>query len=141
MKKWLVLVCVALFSGLVFSLWGADKEELGGGYFYLPSDEAVDMGYPGGPVVYKSAQKHLFSHLRLDGDLRGVNANGRFILAVRHPPAAPAAGNAVPSKQPVLQYFVLVKASDAVYGPYNREEYAQQRTRLGVPPDLQLAAE
>ncbi|MFC6225009.1 hypothetical protein ACFP2F_17305 [Hymenobacter artigasi] len=141
MKKWLVLVCVALLSGVLFFLWVADKQELGGRYFYLPSDEAVDMGYPGGPVVYKSAQKHLFSHIRIDGDLRGVNANGRFILAVRQPPAASAAGNAVPSKQPGLQYFVLIKASDAVYGPYNREEYAQQRTLLGVPQDLQVAAE
>jgi len=107
----------------------------------LPSYEAVDVGYPGGPVVYKSAQKHLFSLIRIDGDLKGVNANRRFILAVRHPPAASAAGQGVPLKQPGLQYFILVKASDAVYGPYTAVEYAQQRKLWGVPQDLQVAAE
>ena len=141
MKKWFVVVCVALLAGLLFFLWGADEQELGEGYYYLPSYEAVDVGYPGGPVVYKSAQKHLFSHIRIDGDLKGVNANRRFILAVRHPPAASAAGQGVPLKQQGLQYFILVKASDAVYGPYTAVEYAQQRTLLRVPQDLQVVAE
>ena len=88
MKKWFVVVCVALLAGLLFFLWGADEQELGEGYYYLPSYEAVDVKCPGGSVVYKSAQKYLFSLIRIDGDLKGVNANRRFILAVRHPPAA-----------------------------------------------------
>ena len=54
MKKWLVVVCVALLSGLLLSRWGVDNQELGEGYYYLPSYEAVDVGYPGGSVVYKS---------------------------------------------------------------------------------------
>jgi hypothetical protein len=141
MKKWFVVVCVALLAGLLFSRWGADEQELGEGYYYLPSYEAVDVGYPGGPVVYKAAQKHVFSHIRIDGDLKGVHANRRFILAVRDPPAASAAGKGVPLKRQGLQYFILVKDSDAVYGPYTAVEYAQQRTRLGVPQDLQVAAE
>jgi hypothetical protein len=141
MKKWFVVVCAALLSGLLFSQWGADKQELGEGYYYLPRYEAVDVGYPGGPVVYKSAHKHLFSHIRIDGDLKGINSNRRFILAVRQPLAASAASKAIPMKQQDLQYFILVKASDAVYGPYSRKEYARQRTILDVPAHLQVEAE
>ena len=92
-------------------------------------------------MVYKSAQEHLFSHIRIDDDLKRVNANRRFILAVRHPPAASAAGKGVPLKQQRLQYFILVKASDAIYGPYTAVDYAQQRTILRVPQDLQVAAD
>jgi hypothetical protein len=110
MKKWLVVLCAVLLSGWLFSLWGVDNRELGEGYYYLPEYEAIDIG--GEPMVYKSAQREVFSDVKIVGDLRGVKANRRFIVAVRQPLAASAAGKAVPLKRQELQYFILVKASD-----------------------------
>ena len=139
MKKWPVILCAVLLGGLLLSLWGNDYE-LGDGYYYLPAYEALDVG--GTPMVYKSTQRDVFSDIKIEGDLRGVKANRQFVLAVRQPPASPVerVWRPAPFNGKGLQYFILVKTSDAVYGPYDWDKYAQQRTRLGVPQDLQVEA-
>ena len=139
MKKWPVILCAVLLCGLLLSLWGNDYE-LGDGYYFLPAYEAYDIG--GTPIVYKSTQREVFSNIKIEGDLRGVKANRQFILVVRQPPTSPVerVWSPAPFNRKGLQYFILVKTSDAVYGPYDSSKYIQQRTRLGVPLNLQVEA-
>ena len=139
MKKRLLLLGFALCVGFVFFVWGGSEQELGDGYYYLPAYEAVDMGYPGGPIVYQSTERHSFSRVLIDGDLQDVNKNGQFILAVRQPPTPLPTAPAASSAKPGWQYFIVAKASGTVYGPYTGQEYARKREELGVPRQLQLA--
>lgn len=41
-------------------------------------------------------------------------------------------------KSTFYQYWIINKAKDAVYGPYNKEEYLQKHEELGVSKELQL---
>ncbi|HKR05947.1 MAG TPA: DUF3997 domain-containing protein [Bacteroidia bacterium] len=140
MKKWIIAILVILLSGILFfMIWGQDDQDLGDNYYYLPKYEAIDVGFPGGAIVYKSTQKHLYSEIKIYGNVKEVNFNKEFIIAIQNADTSylEKADSDIFEKN-FSNYYIIVKKSDLVYGPYSKEEYIQKRDELGIPEELKL---
>jgi hypothetical protein len=141
MKKWIIVIGIALLLiGILFFVTGDDEQILGDNYFYLPEYEAVDVGYPGGAIIYKSPQKNLFREIKIHNKVLSVAHNRDFILAIQQPMDSlltkKESSNVSDNK--VLNYFIIVKKSDSIYGPLSKPEYLQKRKELNIPEDLKL---
>jgi hypothetical protein len=140
MKKWiisiLILTCCAI---IIFMFWGSDKQDLGGNYYYLPKYEAIDVGYPGGAIIYKSPKKYLYKDIKIYGNVISVNSNKNFIIAIQETDSSNANEiNSIIVKKRYLKYYIIAKETDSVYGPYGKEEYLQKRMELNIPQKLIL---
>jgi len=138
MKKW-IIAFVIILSGVIFLFWGADSQNLGGNYYYLPKYEAIDIGYPGGGIIYKSTQKNIFRDIKIHGNVINIGNNTDFIIAIQNTDTSyieKAHSNFV--EKDSLKYFIIVKKTDLIYGPYNNKDYIQKREELGVPDKLEL---
>lgn len=60
-------------------------DDLGSGYYYLSSDDASDIGYPYGSIVYKSSQKKSFKNVLVYPEIISLNYNEEYILTVQQP--------------------------------------------------------
>ena len=142
MKKWIVAVFVVLLSAVLFFIWGINDHYLGDKYYYLPKYEAIDIGYPGGAIIYKSPKKNLFQYIKVRGNIKEVVFDKDFIIATRNEdtPYLGKAHSGV-AKKKSLHYFIIVKRTDLVYGPYSENEYIRKREELGVPDKLELGTE
>lgn len=144
MKKNKIVIRIFLifiFCGLIIYFWEDPNEDLGDGYYYLPKYEAMDVGYPHS-IIYKSFNKNVFNDIIIEGDVLHAIANKDFILAVQRLETE-AIGyaeflrkNKLDNKN--LNYFIIVKSSDSVYGPYVKDKYLQKCKELGVPETLKL---
>jgi hypothetical protein len=142
MKKWMIAIFVILLSGVLFFIWGVDEQNLGDNYYYLPKYEAVDIGYPGGAIIYKSAQKNIFSDIKIHGNVISVDNNKDFIIAIQNADSSNIEKtNSSIAEKNSLNYFIIVKKSNLIYGPFNKEEYLQKRDELRVPKELKLKEE
>ena len=54
-----------LFTLLYLTSCQWSDANLGDNYFYLNRDEAIDIGYPGGAIIYKATQKYNFSDIKI----------------------------------------------------------------------------
>jgi len=131
MKKRIIAVFIILLSIIVLLFWGNDEQDLGDNYYYLPKYEAIDLGYPGGAIIYKSPQKHLYSDIKIHREVVSVNSNNDFVIAIQKLDSSNTENDS-------LQYFIIVKESDLIFGPYNKKKYLQKRDALKVPKDLKL---
>lgn len=106
-------------------VYSCDDESLGNGYYYLPEYEAIDLGFPYGAVVYKSSKKYIFNDIKIKGNVIEVNSNEDFIIAKR---------NTVDtiSLTETLDYYIIDKEKDTVYGPYNEFYYNEKRNILNL---------
>jgi len=136
MKKWIVAICIILLSVLLLLVFVRDDQDLGDNYYYLPKYEAIDVGYPGGAIVYKSSQKYLYSDIKIHGDVISVNSNKDFVIAIQRIDSSN--NEKTHSGIANLQFYIIVKSSDLVYGPYSKKEYLQKRQEIGVPKKLIL---
>jgi len=118
---------------ILFSIFKNDDHSLGGNYYYLPKYEAIDIGYPGGAIIYKSMQKNVFTDVKIYGDVIGVNANNEFIIAIQRKDLTIDSSDNSELKH---RYFIIVKKQDKVYGPYTKEEFQEVKKELGVPKSL-----
>lgn len=136
MKKWIIAIFIILLSVFLLLVFGRDEQDLGDNYYYLPEYEAIDVGYPGGAIVYKSSQKYLYSDIKIKGDVISVNSNKDFVIAIQKIDSS----NMEKTHSVIvdLQFYIIVKSSDLVYGPYSKKEYLQKRKELGVPNKLRL---
>ncbi|MDP2337288.1 MAG: DUF3997 domain-containing protein [Bacteroidota bacterium] len=139
MKKWIIAIFVILLSVALFFIWGVDEQNLGDNYYYLPKYEAIDVGYPGGAIIYKSPQKNLIRNIKVHGNVYEVSFNEDFIIAIQNADTSylEKAHSSIAEKNS-LNYFIIVKKSDLIYGPYNNKDYLQKREELGVPDKLEL---
>ncbi len=137
MKKPIIIISSILFSLNLFFILGCDNQNLGNNYYYLPEYEAIDVGYPGGAIIYKSPQKYLFNDIKIYGNVINVKYNDNFIIAIQKTDSSFLKKNIQNiNKKDSLRYFIIVKESDIVYGPYNKNEYLQKRYELGILEDL-----
>lgn len=134
MKKTIVLILVLVLSIILFFTLGIDEQDLGDNYYYLPKYDAIDVGYPGGAIIYKSQQKYLYSDIKIKEEVINVNNDGNFILAIQKSDSSSFGKGS-------LGYFIIVKNTDLVYGPYDKKSYMQKRKELSVPKKLILKEE
>lgn len=45
------------------------------------------------------------------------------------------------SRNGVSEYWIIIHANDSIYGPFNKDEYLQNRKVLGIPDNLRLKSE
>jgi len=142
MKKWIFAISVILLLGILIFILRSDEQDLGDNYYYLPRYEAIDIGFPGGGIIYKSTQKNVFSNIKIYGNVINVNTNEDYIVAIQNADTSYiATTHSTDAKKESLQYFIIQKKSDLVYGPYTKEKYLQKREELEVPKELQLKVE
>ena len=134
MKKTIILIMVLVLAIISFFILEIDEQDLGGNYYYLPAYEAVDVGYPGGAIIYKSQQKYSYSDVKIQEEVISVNNNKDFVVAIQKL-------NNSSTKRDSLQYYIIAKKSDLVYGPYDKKRYMQKRKELNVPNKLILKVE
>lgn len=142
MKKWIIIIIVILLFGILFFIWQIDEQDLGKDYYYLPKYKAIDIGYPGGAVIYKSAQKNVFNNVKVQGDIISINKNKEFIIAIQNIDSVninKVKLNALDSNY--LHYFIIVKKTDSVYGPFNYVEFLKKRKELKIPEELMFKKE
>jgi len=108
---------------------GNDEQDLGDNYYFLPEYEAIDIGFPDGAVVYKAAQKNVFNDIKIQGNVVDARGNSDFIVVSQRKDS---------SNIDTLQYYIIAKKTDSIYGPYNTEGYLQNRKKLNVPKNLIL---
>lgn len=138
MKKWIITIVVILLMVVLYLLWGrTNEQDLGDNYYYLPEYEAIDIGYPDGAIIYKSAQRNVFSDVKIHRTVIGVNKNKDFIIAIQHDDSV----NVKCMQSTVLDsihYFIIAKQTDKVYGPFSKMDYLKKRAELKVPKELEL---
>ena len=140
MKKWIIAVLVIiLLCGVLFFVSEGDEQDLGDNYFYMPKYEAMDVGYPGGGIVYKSPEKYFYKEIKITGNVAEAYANKDFIIASQNTDTSYIETmHSNVAKQGLMLYFIIEKKSDLIYGPYKKEEYLQKREELKVSKKLQL---
>ena len=132
MKKWIIAIFIIACCAIVaFLFWGSDEQDLGDNYYFLPEYEAIDIGFPDGAVIYKSTQKNVFNDIKIRGNVVDAISNSDFIIASQKT-------NSSNFKNDSLQYYVIVKKTDSIYGPYDKEEYLQKREKSNISKKLIL---
>lgn len=129
MKNWIITLIIVSLSVLLYFAFRSDDNDLGDNYHYLPDYEAIDVGYPGGAIIYKSAQKLAFDDVKISGNVKDVSWNKDFILAYQ---------KLGTSYNNTNHFFIIVKKTDLVYGPFQKDEYLRWKHQLGVPEELNL---
>ncbi len=117
---------IILFLLLFFTSCYNDRK-LGNGYYYLPKYESIDIGYPHSEaIIYKSNREYVFSDIVLDGDVLEVNFNSKFIIAKRDP--------LINSNKKVdnIQYYIIEKKSDKIFGPMRIVDFNKKAIELQV---------
>jgi hypothetical protein len=131
MKKWLISTLIMVLAIVVLIFRGNDEQDLGNDYYYLPEYEAIDIGFPNGAVIYKAKQKNVFTDIKLQGNIVDVSSNPDFIIAAQKTDSSNLDNYS-------LQYYIIVKREDSIYGPFNKEEYSHKREKLNIPKKLTL---
>jgi len=140
MKKNLILIFI--ISVLQFFNAGCnDEQDLGDNYYYLPLYEAIDVGYPNGSIIYKSPQIYLIRDVKVPGDVISVDKDKKYIIAVKEEHEPYNQRDIKKTYKRNLQYYIIVKETDSVYGPYNKKEYFLKRKEIRVPENLVLNEE
>jgi hypothetical protein len=60
-------------------------DDLGSGYYYLSSDDASDIGYPYGSIIYKTNQKKSFKNIIIYPEIINIKYNEEYILSIQQP--------------------------------------------------------
>ena len=140
MKKWVIITSLLLISGFIIFNFREDEALLGDDYYYLSSFEAIDVGYPGGAIIYKSPEQNSMRDIKIRGDVVSVNHDDNYIIAIQQPKNSSDFKliKSYNSNDTILNYFIISKKLDRLFGPYKKEEYLLKRKELGVPKELQL---
>ena len=140
MKKLITAIVIILLLVVLCLIWRrGNEQDLGDNYFYLPRYEAVDIGYPDGAIIYKSAERNVFSDVKIRGNVISVEKNRDFIVAIQQDDSVNI--KSVQSKvldSIYLHYFIIAKQTDMVYGPFSKIEYLKKREELNIPHSLTL---
>lgn len=139
MRKYSKFILIIFLLIAFMAILSKNERVLGGGYHYLTRDEAIDIGSRGA-IVYKSPDIYSFQDIKISGDVVRIAHNSEFIIAIQKKPVSleieqePFEYN----KELSLNYFIIVKKTDSVYGPYTEEEYREKREKLRIPKYLRL---
>jgi hypothetical protein len=125
-SKIILLLFISLLIGCSFFF---DKEKLGDNYYYLSIFDAYDVGFEKGPIIYKSNQKMVFEKIIIEGDVVEVNYNDNYIIAKK--------ANHIEFRKEYfndekVEYFIISKKSDSIFGPYNEMWYKVKKMELNL---------
>ena len=112
-----------LFSFFLLTACQWNDAKLGHHYYYLNQDEATDVGYPGGAIIYKSAQEYSYSDVIVSGNVVEVRFNDQFIVAKQKP---------IEKATDTIWYFLINKTNDRVYGPCSMDSIHVLMNKLDV---------
>lgn len=79
MKKNSILFIVFLLTSC------SNIETLGEDYYYLSGDDAMDIGYPYGSLIYRSKQKTTFDETLIYADVIKKKADDQYIIIKQQP--------------------------------------------------------
>ncbi|WP_316812869.1 DUF3997 domain-containing protein [Pedobacter heparinus] len=139
MKKLFILLTAV-------SLLSCSEEDLGKGYYYLPADEALDIGYPYGAIVYQSSAKNSYQNVLIYADVVQCVSDSRYILAAQKPNKRlmekyhgdqndSIFNNNTSLKSMFknkLNYYLIDKERDTMYGPLSEKALLKAKTEHGV---------
>lgn len=77
MKKFTLLIFLFILS--------CDKSKLGNNYFYLSNDEAADIGYPYGSLIYESSKQYFYQKKLISAEIVKVLSDDQHIIVMQHP--------------------------------------------------------
>ena len=124
---------------LLFRVYNKSEAELGGGYYYLSKQEALDVGYPNcESIIYKSAARNVFQNIVVKGDVVAISKNDKFILAAQVPLRYCTGNELTIVDSSLLKYFIISKEQSLTFGPYNKADYLHKKEELAVPNTLNL---
>ena len=81
----MIFLRIILCFLIVFSFCGCNNYHLVKDYYYLPIDEAIDIGYPYGGIIYKSDEQNSFKRIIVYGDVRKCVISTTYILVSQEP--------------------------------------------------------
>ena len=98
------------------------------------------MGYPGGAIIYKSTQKYHFDQVKIPGNVTKTNANEDFIIAERNNDISYQGHikSVALNKQILTSYYIIIKKTNCILGPFTQTEYLSKRKTLNIPNQLTL---
>lgn len=138
MKNFSILI--VLISLLLFSCYNRDESnsvQLGSGYFYVNSSNRG--------MIYKGDIEKTNTHvLKISGNVTKYSFDDKFITAFRHITPLEfrdSSTNALFKKQyngDTLQYWIIDKASDSIYGPLDSGKYQALSKKLNLRSKLYL---
>ena len=140
MKKWIIAIIILHLFVILYVIWGrSNEQDLGDNYYYLPLHEAVDIGYPYGAIIYKSAERNVFSDVKVHKNVINVNKNKDFIIVIQQDSGVNN-NSSLPKAQDDkhLHYYIIAKQTDMVYGPFSQNEYLKKRDELKIPNNLEF---
>jgi hypothetical protein len=79
MKKLILIIVILNFLSC------NNIDVLGTDYYYLSSDDASDIGYPYGSIIYKSSQKKSFKNVLIYSEIENISYNEEYILTIQQP--------------------------------------------------------
>ncbi|MDE5420478.1 DUF3997 domain-containing protein [Labilibaculum sp. DW002] len=121
MRYFLIGIIICITSSCKWS-----NAELGKNYFYLDKDEAIDVGYPGGAIIYKSSEKYYFKNIIISGDVLKVNSDNDFIIVKQRPK----------SETDKTYYYIIEKKGDIVHGPLSSDSLSLMKKMFEVKLEL-----
>lgn len=76
----LYILCIVTLLGLS----SCDRNNNLESYYYLDKDEALDVGYPYGSMVYKSLQEYSFSDILITSNVSKFKQNSQYVVAMQN---------------------------------------------------------
>jgi len=116
MKKLTIIIIIITLTSCKWS-----NAYLGDNYFYLDKYEAVDVGYPGGAIIYKSTERYLYSDVKIKGNVIDVKFNDKFIVAKQKP-----------IDQEIINYYIIDKTNDHIYGSNSADSTKKLLKKLKI---------
>jgi len=115
--------------GIIFCIISSCKwsnADLGDNYFYLDKDEAVDVGFSDGAIIYNSPERYFYEKIIITGDVLKVNSDNKFIIAIRDPLTSRD------NNTGILEYFIIQKKNDSLIGPLTNEKFYETISNLRI---------
>lgn len=98
---------------------------MGNNYWYLSQSAAKELSYSEDAMIYKSFESGNYSDIIINPTVIDICFNDNFILAKQW-----NKGNSN------LNFYIINKISDSLYGPFSNVEFLKARIRLNVSKDL-----
>lgn len=122
MKRLLVYILI-----ISFIILSCNDRKLGGGYFFLPKYESIDVGYPNQEaIIYMSKNESVFENIIIRGDVIDVQSSSKFIIAKRDPLIDENKNSGI------LEYYIINKKNYAVIGPLSYKIFLETTKKLSV---------
>lgn len=103
-----------------------DDEDLGSHFWYFTPSDAIDVGLTEDDArLYKSVESGNYSNTIIYPTVVDVRFDDDFILAIQRN-----------RKNNGLNYFIIDKTINSLFGPYNIHDFNQMRKKFNISKEL-----